>query len=687
MKKRFFLFFTILFISLFILNLDQVHSDGDPQCPTDDCLVRTVTQAGNGDDEDDRSLRNVLRHACQDKGDDLIVFGRLDTIRLRAPLTIPADCDGRIFMYGKPNVRNVISATDIDMSDGDLADNCMLKVESDNNEFEYLSFVNFKNRDVENHPGIGLCFIGNGNRAFQISSGLLPASEGNHGNDIGIYIKGDENSVLNSQISQNTLDGILVDGDRNLFQGNNIGRSYADCSRIPPKDDPELEYKERIFSEDQNASPFVEEDQNLESPAQPVSAASGCQLIAPTPNENPPLNDFSGDSFYEEKEYNLGGECDVSNGRNGIHLINSSSKNIIGGYQHGEHNIFAYNGIAGVRLDGRNESFGNRINNNIFYHNHGLGIDLGSKGVNENDVEDRDQGPNTIINFPHDLRVKMRTLFHPDGRQTYRFQLTGYALPDSTLEVYLADGSSPAQLLQDQGDPSGFGEGESMILPEAYLVESEDGKFTIDLPSYLSRRNTITTLLTDQDGNTSEFSQNVILEQDSDADGIIDLFEDRIYNEFVDESESDPFNIDTDGDGLLDGVEDKNRNGIQDDGELSPVLADTDNDGLSDYVETKGDGEYNFFDFGDTDPLNPDTDCDGLKDGEEDANGNGVIEFYLGETDPRTPDSDGDGFSDSPQDCNGNPLLVDNCPTLFNSRQYDQDNNGIGEVCEVNNGP
>ena len=327
------------------------------------------------------------------------------------------------------------------------------------------------------------------------------------------------------------------------------------------------------------------------------------------------------------------------------------------------------------------------INNNVFYHNYGLGIDLGQKGVNENDAEDIDQGPNALVNFPHDLRVKMRSLYRPDGRLTYTFQLTGYALQHSVLEVYLTDGSTALEVLQNQGDPSGFGEGENMILPEAYLVESEDGKFTLDLPTIIPRRTKITTLLTDENGNTSEFSENVILEQDSDGDGIIDLFEDRIFNELVDEGESDPFNIDTDGDGLLDGIEDKNRNGIQDVGETSAVLADSDNDGLSDYIETKGDGIYEFFIASDTDPLNPDTDCDGLKDGEEDANGNGVVEFYLGETDPRNPDSDGDNFSDSPKDCNGNPLQVDNCPTISNPGQEDTNDNGIGDRCEVNSGP
>ncbi|PIR25249.1 MAG: hypothetical protein COX62_08620 [Deltaproteobacteria bacterium CG_4_10_14_0_2_um_filter_43_8] len=690
MKKRFFLFAAILFVVCSTMNLEQVHSDGDPQCPTDECLVRHVTQAGNGDDEDDRSLRNVLRYACRDKGDDLIVFGRLDTIRLHTPLTIPADCDGRIFMFGKPNVRNVISGTDIDMSDGELTDNCMLKVESNNNEFEYLSFVNFKNRDAENHPGIGLCFIGNGNRAFQISSGVLPASEGNHGNDIGIYIEGDANSILKSQISQNTLDGILVDGDRNLFQGNNIGRSYEDCSRIPPEDPSDKDDKniplEQALTEENNA--VTDESENNPVVNAHPATSGGCQLIAPTPNEDAPLNDFEGDSFEQkEAEYKLGGECAISNGKNGIHLRNTASKNQIGGFQRENHNIFSYNGVAGVRLDGTSESFGNRINNNVFYHNYGLGIDLGQKGVNENDAEDIDQGPNALVNFPHDLRVKMRSLYRPDGRLTYTFQLTGYALQHSVLEVYLTDGSTALEVLQNQGDPSGFGEGENMILPEAYLVESEDGKFTLDLPTIIPRRTKITTLLTDENGNTSEFSENVILEQDSDGDGIIDLFEDRIFNELVDEGESDPFNIDTDGDGLLDGIEDKNRNGIQDVGETSAVLADSDNDGLSDYIETKGDGIYEFFIASDTDPLNPDTDCDGLKDGEEDANGNGVVEFYLGETDPRNPDSDGDNFSDSPKDCNGNPLQVDNCPTISNPGQEDTNDNGIGDRCEVNSGP
>lgn len=724
MKLR--IFFIILIctvLAMFMLPSRKVHSIEDPPCPTENCFTREVS---NADDEGDRSLRVVIGHACLDNGDDRIVFTIWDPIELESPIVVPANCNGRLFIYGKANVRNVLDGSRLDSGD-DFQDNCMLRIDSNDNEVTNLSFINYRSDDdAQTFPGIGLCLLGNGNRVEHVSSGALPNSTGGDGNDVGIYIRGAENRVLRSQISQNTIDGIWIEGDKNVIQGNYIGDPYEDCSRPSEQDKIESEVVSQEESLKDEAMP-TEESQDVDNKlddGHPNSPASGgCQLISSTTaQQNNPVkiptgvstttNDFSfatatnlKDSFSKipetigvtiidtEKPSNAfvvttaplsadelssvhqaqSQSClSISNSRYGIRVTKDASDNKIGGFTTGDHNIIAYNGDAGVRLDGSRESIRNTINNNVFYHNGGLGIDEGPERVTLNDKGDGDSGPNTLINFADNLMVIMRTL-HVGDRNTYTFTLKGSAPQGSTIEVYLADGGVEHVALDLQGDPSGFGEGEMLLM---HFVVQDKPEFEVRLPGFVQRQTKVTTLLTDPEGNTSEFSQNIILEQDSDLDGIIDLYEDAEWNELVDREESDPFNIDTDGDGLLDSVEDSNLNGKRDRDELAPMLADMDHDGLNDYIETKGDGKYDRM-KSDTDPFDADTDGDDIKDGDEDKNHNGVVEFYVGETDPRNKDSDADGVEDD----------LDNCSTMPNPRQRDSNDNNIGDLCEMTNSP
>jgi len=710
---RYFIILSLVFASFLILPIYSSKSGLPSKCSNDSCTDLYVTNHEDiaADDEDDDdigngTLRNVLDYACRNEGDEAVQLLIWEDIDLEAPIIIPRDCNGKIFLYGKPEVRNLINGSALSATD-DFYDNCIIKVESDENLIQDLSFVNFKSNNPVDFPGMGVCLLGDENRFENNSVGVNPDEDQGYGNDIGVYVEGDENIVRLNHISQNILDGVSITGNGNVVQSNYIGHAFETCDFGPynPPQRGEVESSE----DNSDIEEAVYEEENLDADAsqgvrreeysERAPSAGGCQLIH---DFNPPDLTFqiphlirAFPSWLETASWNHNldldvlrsglesqeGEClTLSNGRYGVRLSEGANNNVIGGTEEGESNVIQYNGGAGVRGDGSSRSVRNLIARNIFYKNYGLGIDLGEEGVTPNDKYDRDNGPNNLLNYPQDISVIMHERPR-EGRMTYQFDISAKAGEDASyVEVYLADGSTVRQDLNLQGDPSGYGEGEFYITH----MRVEDGWVTIRLPESVARGTKGTMLAFDDDGNTSEFSKTFVLDKDSDLDGIVDLIEDKNRNELVDDDESDPYNIDTDSDGLIDSVEDRNRDGIRSVGETAAYLMDTDRDRISDYIETKGDGRFDEEEF-DTNPLRGDTDCDGVYDGGEDKNRDGVIVFSKGETDPRRVDSDEDGISDGRS--NGNCILTeqraDNCPTIPNPDQRDDNDNNIGDVCEL----
>ncbi len=180
---------------------------------------------------------------------------------------------------------------------------------------------------------------------------------------------------------------------------------------------------------------------------------------------------------------------------------------------------------------------------------------------------------------------------------------------------------------------------------------------------------------------------------DSDADGVLDGYEDANGNGFLNSGESDPHLQDSDLDGLPDGVEDANKDGFWDGAtETNPTSVDTDADGLSDGIEDSGGcvtievngvdacggepvtGDHpcvcanwrnGLHDDNEADPRIFDTDADGLKDGLEDRNGDGVCQKPKPRAIPRASDescaflrdSDGDNLADGTEDQNANAQI------------------------------
>ncbi len=95
----------------------------------------------------------------------------------------------------------------------------------------------------------------------------------------------------------------------------------------------------------------------------------------------------------------LSGTLALGNGGNGITIENNASDNVIGGIAPVQANTIAFMGSTGVQIKGTGGS-GNTIRGNAIHSNGGLGLDLGSDGISDNDVGDGDTGPNGLQNFP-----------------------------------------------------------------------------------------------------------------------------------------------------------------------------------------------------------------------------------------------------------------------------------------------
>ncbi len=196
------------------------------------------------------------------------------------------------------------------------------------------------------------------------------------------------------------------------------------------------------------------------------------------------------------------GATGLPNSLEGI-FINGGIGSIIGGDTANDGNVIAFNGLSGSTTAGINvfSGFGNRILSNSIFSNAGLGIDIGTKGVNPNTSTSPSSNiPNQGQNYPVLNKVDSAGSFtNVAGTLT--------SIPNSPFTI---------QFFSDAGDPSGFGEGKT-FLGSVNVTADANGlaSFNVRLTTGVAVGSLVTATATDitpgssTSFSTSEFARNV----------------------------------------------------------------------------------------------------------------------------------------------------------------------------------
>ncbi len=302
-------------------------------------------------------------------------------------------------------------------------------------------------------------------------------------NDYGIAIENDAHGNLiggagagaGNLIAASTYDGISIDGAggieplNNAIKGNSIGVA-ADLT-TPLGQDLGMELTNAA-----NLNVIGREGGDPASAANLIVGSADANVLV---NNNSLGNDFIGNTIKD-------GQSD------GIRILNGSDNNSVVG------NTITGNAEAGVAVGG---PLGNEILQNSIDNNGGLGIDLGAPGVLPNDPGDVDSGiGNEGQNYPDLTDANVAA-----GDLTVDGTIDSMALFSGNPAHYSVElFASPAC-----DTPGGNGEGRTFIGNTGVVVDGA-GHATwqiTDNGTSVTPGQVVTATATDEDGNTSEFSQ------------------------------------------------------------------------------------------------------------------------------------------------------------------------------------
>jgi hypothetical protein len=165
-------------------------------------------------------------------------------------------------------------------------------------------------------------------------------------------------------------------------------------------------------------------------------------------------------------------------------------------------NTVAFNGGFGVWVMG--SGMGNHITRNHIYENGVLGIAIDAPNVIPNDPLDADTGANGRQNFP-----TLDSAFISGDNGVVMGAMHGAANTAFTIEMFAGDAC----------DPSGYGEGQRFMVDTTATTDgagSAEFHGGVSISSFLLTPGMfITATATDPDGNTSGFSQCVLVTEES----------------------------------------------------------------------------------------------------------------------------------------------------------------------------
>ncbi|MBW3539574.1 MAG: right-handed parallel beta-helix repeat-containing protein, partial [Planctomycetes bacterium] len=191
----------------------------------------------------------------------------------------------------------------------------------------------------------------------------------------------------------------------------------------------------------------------------------------------------------------VNGTLDRGNSAGGV-MVNGGVSNIIG--LPGQGNVISGNDDHGVIVSG--SGTGNAIRGNAVFSNAGLGIDLAGDGATANDAGDADTGANNLQNFP------VLTSATPGASTRVVGTFNGAATSSFTLDFYANDAGT--------GDASGHGEGQHWLGSTTVITDSAgNASFDVTLTAATSSHQVLSATATDSGGNTSEFADNLVLNE------------------------------------------------------------------------------------------------------------------------------------------------------------------------------
>jgi hypothetical protein len=190
----------------------------------------------------------------------------------------------------------------------------------------------------------------------------------------------------------------------------------------------------------------------------------------------------------------------LSNGSQGMSVYGAENCATIGGTADGAGNTIAFNGREGIRIP-LNIGGVSMFHNSIF-GNGRLGIDLAggtedANGVTANDPGDADTGPNGLQNYPVLTSVEGGDYLSIDG--------TLNSTPNTTCKLEFF--STPSQ------ETGGSRQGKTFLTSTEVATDgSGNASFSFTYGTPMGSGNVITATATDPNGNTSEFSDPVLIQ-------------------------------------------------------------------------------------------------------------------------------------------------------------------------------